>query len=138
LDLGAAPGGWTKVLLENGLRVVAVDPVQLSPALQANKNVEYYNGRTHEYIRKSNRVFDLIVNDMSMNIMSSINFVLSMKNRLRGKGYIIMTFKLTSHDRLNKINEGINLLRKELDVVFIKQLFHNRSEITVILQKNKK
>ncbi|MCL2775524.1 MAG: THUMP domain-containing protein, partial [Oscillospiraceae bacterium] len=47
LDLGAAPGGWTKVLLENGLRVVAVDPVQLSPVLQANKNVEYYNGRTH-------------------------------------------------------------------------------------------
>ena len=136
LDLGAAPGGWTKVLLDNGLRVVAVDPVQLSPELQANPNVEYYNGRAHEYIKKSNKTFDLIVNDMSMNIMTSINFVLSMKKRLRDNGYIIMTFKLTKHDRLNKINEGLEVLRKDFDVVFIKQLFHNRSEVTVILQKN--
>ena len=136
LDLGAAPGGWTKVLLDNGLRVVAVDPVQLSPVLQANENVEYYNGRAHEYIKKSNKMFDLIVNDMSMNIMTSISFVLSLKNRLRDKGYIIITFKLTRYDRLNKIKEGISLLRKEFDVVFMKQLFHNRSEITVILQKS--
>ena len=136
LDLGAAPGGWTKVLLDNGLSVVAVDPVQLSPVLQANKNVEYYNGRAHEYIKQSNQIFDLIVNDMSMNIMTSINFICSLKNRLRDKGYIIITFKLTKYDRLDKIKEGTELLRKDFDVVFIKQLFHNRSEVTVILQKN--
>jgi len=136
LDLGAAPGGWTKVLLEHGLRVVAVDPVQLSPVLQANKNVEYHNGRAHEYIKKSNQLFDLIVNDMSMNIMTSVSFILSLKKRLRDKGHIIITFKLTKHDRLNKIKEGLELLRKDFDVVFIKQMFHNRSEVTVILQKN--
>ena len=136
LDLGAAPGGWTKVLVENGLRVVAVDPVQLSPVLQANENVEYFNGRAHEYIQKSTKMFDLIVNDMSMNIMTSINFILSLKHRLRDKGYIIITFKLTKHDRLNKIKEGLKILSKKFDVVFIKQLFHNRSEVTVILQKN--
>jgi len=136
LDLGAAPGGWTKVLVENGLKVVAVDPVQLSPVLQANKNVEFYNGRAHDYIKKSNIMFDLIVNDMSMNIMTSINFILSLKHRLRNKGYVIMTFKLTKNDRLEKIKEGINQLSNKFDVVFIKQLFHNRSEVTVILQKN--
>jgi len=136
LDLGAAPGGWTKVLLENGVRVVAVDPVQLSPVLRANKNVEFYNGRAHDYIKKSNKMFDLIVNDMSMNIMASISFMLSLKKRLHDKGYIIITFKLTKHDRLNKIKEGISLLCKDFNIVFIKQLFHNRSEITVILQKN--
>ena len=135
LDLGAAPGGWTKVLIEYGLRVVAVDPVQLSPVLCKNENVEFYNMRAHEYIKKSNKMFDLIVNDMSMNIITSINFMLSLKNRLRDKGYIIITFKLTRYDRLNKIKEGISLLSREFDVVFIKQLFHNRSEVTVILQK---
>jgi len=136
LDLGAAPGGWTKVLIDNGLRVVAVDPVPLSPLLQKNENVEFYNGRAHDYIKKSNRTFDLIVNDMSMNIMTSINFVLSLKHRLRGRGHVIITFKLTKHDRLSKIKDGIKLLSKDFDVVFIKQLFHNRSEITVIFQKN--
>src|SRR5207245_5904296 len=33
LDLGAAPGGWTRLLLEAGLRVVAVDPANLDPRL---------------------------------------------------------------------------------------------------------
>ena len=136
LDLGAAPGGWTKVLLENGLRVVAVDPVQLAPVLQANENVEYYNVRAHAYIKSSNKMFDLIVNDMSMNIMTSINFMLSLKHRLRESGYIIITFKLTKHDRLNKIKEGLRLLSNDFDVVYVKQLFHNRSEVTVILKKN--
>ena len=133
LDLGAAPGGWTKVLLERGLRVTAVDPVQLSPALQADRRVEYHSVRAHDYIRQSGKIFDLIVNDMSMNIFSSINFVLALKKRLRAGGHVIITFKLTKHDRLNKINEGLALLRGAFEPVFVKQLFHNRSEITVIL-----
>ncbi|MCL2096104.1 MAG: SAM-dependent methyltransferase [Oscillospiraceae bacterium] len=135
LDLGAAPGGWTKVLLDNGLRVTAVDPVGLAPALQANENVVYYNIKAHEYLKKSNKKFDLIVNDMSMNIITSVNFMLSLKSRLKDKGYIIITFKLTKYDRINKIKEGVNLLSRDFSVVFIKQLFHNRSEVTVILQK---
>jgi 23S rRNA (cytidine2498-2'-O)-methyltransferase len=61
--------------------------------------------------------------------------MLSLKHRLRESGYIIITFKLTKHDRLNKIKEGLSLLSKDFNIVFIKQLFHNRSEITVILQK---
>ena len=34
LDLGAAPGGWARVMLEAGLRVTAVDPANLSSRLQ--------------------------------------------------------------------------------------------------------
>lgn len=139
LDLGAAPGGWTKILLENGLRVVAVDSVQLSPVLQANENVEFFNGRVREYIKtikKSNKMFDIIVNDMSMNITSSINFILSLKNHLHDKGYIIITLKLTKDDVLNKIKEAVRRISTEYNIVFIKQFFHNRSEITLILQKN--
>ena len=136
LDLGAAPGGWTKVLLDYGLRVTAVDPVELSPELQANKNVEYYQERAHEYIKKSNKKFNLIVNDMSMNIFTSINFILSLKNRLNKDGHIIITFKLTKQDRLNKIKDGLKILSNHFEPVFIRQLFHNRSEITVILKKN--
>ena len=138
LDLGAAPGGWTKVLLEHGCKVTAVDSVQLHPVLQANKNVEYFNGRVRDYIKTiktTDKIFDIIVDDMSMNITSSINFILSLKNRLRDKGYIIITLKLTNDDVLNKIKESVKLLSTEYNVIHIKQFFHNRSEITVILQK---
>ena len=136
LDLGAAPGGWTKVLLDHGFRVTAVDPVKLSSILQAHRNVQYYGCKAHEYIRGSDKKFDLIVNDMSMNITDSVKFMLSLKNRLRGGGHIIMTFKLTKHDRLNRIKEGLRLLSTSYTVLFVKQLFHNRSEVTVILQQS--
>src|SRR5947209_3776190 len=33
LDLGAAPGGWTRLLLEAGMHIVAVDPAKLDPRL---------------------------------------------------------------------------------------------------------
>ena len=36
LDIGAAPGGWTSLLLERGLRVTAIDPASMSPRLQGN------------------------------------------------------------------------------------------------------
>ena len=138
LDLGAAPGGWTKVLLEHGCKVTAVDSVQLAPVLQANKNVEYFSGRVRDYIKtikNTNKMFDIIVDDMSMNIESSINFIISLKNRLRDKGYIVITLKLTNDDVLNKIKESVKLLSSEYNILHIKQFFHNRSEITVILQK---
>ena len=39
LDIGAAPGGWTSLLLERGLRVTAVDPAELHPSLAAYRTL---------------------------------------------------------------------------------------------------
>jgi 23S rRNA (cytidine2498-2'-O)-methyltransferase len=44
LDLGAAPGGWTRLLLEAGLSVIAVDPANLDPRLKANRESEFSRG----------------------------------------------------------------------------------------------
>ncbi|MCL2213102.1 MAG: methyltransferase domain-containing protein [Oscillospiraceae bacterium] len=135
LDLGAAPGGWTNVLLEQGLHVVAVDTVSLDPVLLANKKVEYFNGRAHDYLKTSSKKFDIIVNDMSMNIVSSVRLVCSIKNRLGDGGHVIFTLKLKSQDKLDKIKDSLAQLGRIFDVVFVKHLSHNRSEITIILQK---
>ena len=39
LDLGAAPGGWTRLLLEAGMHVVAVDPAKLDPRLSGQAHL---------------------------------------------------------------------------------------------------
>ncbi len=44
LDLGAAPGGWTRLLLETGMHVVAVDPANLDPRLTGRTHLEHYQG----------------------------------------------------------------------------------------------
>lgn len=41
LDLGAAPGGWTSVLAERCVEVVAVDPADLDPAVGATRGVRH-------------------------------------------------------------------------------------------------
>ena len=41
VDLGAAPGGWTWLLVDRGLQVTAVDNGALAPALARDTNVEH-------------------------------------------------------------------------------------------------
>ena len=41
LDLGAAPGGWTALLLKRGLHVTAVDTGDLHPDLLKHQNLKY-------------------------------------------------------------------------------------------------
>ena len=72
LDIGAAPGGWTKVLLDHGYKVVAVDPGDLKPELQNNVMVKHYKCRIEDL--KFDNYFDIIVNDMNVDpdIISNI------------------------------------------------------------------
>jgi 23S rRNA (cytidine2498-2'-O)-methyltransferase len=48
VDLGAAPGGWTHVLLQRGAKVLAVDPGAMAPSLAKNKNLEHISGSAFE------------------------------------------------------------------------------------------
>ena len=44
VDLGACPGGWTRVLLHHGARVTAVDRAPLDPALMRHPDVTFVQG----------------------------------------------------------------------------------------------
>lgn len=44
VDLGACPGGWTRVLLHHGATVTAVDRAPLDPALMAHPDVTFVQG----------------------------------------------------------------------------------------------
>ena len=53
LDLGAAPGGWTRLLLEEGLHVVAVDPAKLDERLAEAPLLEHYRGYAENYLEEA-------------------------------------------------------------------------------------
>jgi len=139
LDLGAAPGGWTRLLLDTGLSVVAVDPAKLDPRLERQPRLTHYRGYAETYIEETERQrrqFDVITNDMRMDAREAARLLVQVRSNLRREGFIISTLKLphatASIDPLKNLRDATSLLSRYFDIVQAKQLFHNRQEVTVI------
>jgi 23S rRNA (cytidine2498-2'-O)-methyltransferase len=138
LDLGAAPGGWTRLLLGAGLHVVAVDPAQLDPRLVAPRfivgepRLEHYRGYAETYLEefptinrgyllprqgatKQRRRFDVITNDMRMDARQAARLLVQARQCLRSDGFVISTLKLPHATReidpLKTLKEALSLLR---------------------------
>jgi 23S rRNA (cytidine2498-2'-O)-methyltransferase len=140
LDLGAAPGGWTRLLRDAGMRVVAVDPARLDDRLGGR--VEHYRGYAEDYLEEAlarRKKFDIIANDMRMDAREAARLLVQARSCLRPDGFIISTLKLPHAaidiDPSRNLKEAIRLLEKHFAVVQAKQLFHNRQEVTVIAAK---
>ena len=132
LDIGAAPGGWTKVLADYGYSVIAVDPGNLKEELYNNPKIKHHKCRIEDL--KFDHYFDIIVNDMNVDPEISASIMNSLSNSLKDKGLAIVTFKLPG-----KVDEAIlessKILSSNYEVLSIKSLFHNRQEVTVLLRK---
>lgn len=139
LDLGAAPGGWTRLLLEAGMSVVAVDPAKLDSRLAGHPRLEHYRGYAELYLEeaiKRRRKFEVITNDMRMDAREAARLLVEASACLRIDGFIISVLKLPHAtpeiDPLKNLREALWLLNKRFGIVQARQLFHNRQEVTVL------
>ncbi len=135
IDLGASPGGWTKALVERGLNVIAVDPAELDESLYDNKKVTHYKMLAEQFVERVDVNADVLVNDMKMDVIKTCEIMNTMAERLAHDGVAIVTFKLPQKNQMGKILDGIKILKQKYKVIYKKQLFNNRSEITVVLRK---
>jgi 23S rRNA (cytidine2498-2'-O)-methyltransferase len=139
LDLGAAPGGWTRLLLDAGLSVIAVDPARLDERVTRRPHLEHYRGYADDYLEEAKRKayrFDLIVNDMRMDAREAARTLSRAVPCLRKDGFIISVLKLPHTAQginpLTTLKEALHILKKSYNVVQTRQLFHNRQEVTVV------
>lgn len=135
LDLGAAPGGWTRILRQKEQYVTAVDPAGLDPRLEADPDVRHKQMTAEEYLAGEPDHFDLIVNDMRMDARDSARLMVAYAPQLYREGRALMTLKLPEENRENVIDHTFNILRDAYEILGARQLFHNRSEITVYLKR---
>ncbi len=135
LDLGAAPGGWSRVLAEKGCKVDAVDPAELAASVSENKLVTHYKCLAQEFVERNYQQYDIIVNDMKMDVVQSAGIIMEFSDYLKQSGIVIMTFKLMKKNRMQAINKGLEILSSKYTCIMAKQLFNNRSEITVALKR---
>jgi 23S rRNA (cytidine2498-2'-O)-methyltransferase len=135
LDLGAAPGGWTRVLRQREQFVTAVDPADLHPNLTRDGKVRHKRMTAEAYLASGPDPFDLIVNDMRQDARDSARLMVGYAPYLRpGMSGAIMTLKLPENGRENVIDHAFNILRNGYQLAGARHLFHNRSEITVYLR----
>jgi 23S rRNA (cytidine2498-2'-O)-methyltransferase len=134
LDLGAAPGGWTHVLRERGMYVTAIDPAALDSRLLSDSGVRYRRLTAEAYLRAAADTFDLIVNDMRMDARDSARLMCAYAQLLKPDGTALMTLKLPEAKRVSVLESALSILTDSYQIVRARQLFHNRSEITVQLR----
>ena len=134
VDLGASPGGWTRILRSRGWEVWAVDPGALDARLQDDSGIHHVSTTAGDFLRSlgSQREFDLIANDMRMEPARSCGVMLDAAAFLKPGGLGVMTLKLTGGDPLLQVNRALDFLRQRYTIVFARQLFHNRQEVTVV------
>ena len=135
IDLGASPGGWTRLLRARGLRVIAVDPGRLDPRLGGDPGVNYVATTSGPFLESLRQPIDLVVNDMRMAPALSCQLMRQAAQHVRRDGFGIMTLKLTPSGASATIDAALGALRREWEIVFARQIYHNRNEVTVVLRR---
>jgi len=137
LDLGAAPGGWTRILRGLDQYVTAIDPGELDPRLSKDKGIRYRRMNAETYLDDDPDAFDVIVNDMRMDARDSSRLMVKYARLLHPHGRALMTLKLPEQGRREIIDVAFEILRYAYEILGARQLFHNRSEITVYLKRSR-
>jgi len=134
LDLGASPGGWTRVLRQRDQYVTAVDPGELDPRVAADQGVRHKRMTAEGYLHNEPDQFDMIVNDMRMDGRDSARLMVAFARLLYPHGFALMTLKLPEARRTLVLDQTFKILRDAYTIAGARQLFHNRSEITIYLR----
>jgi len=77
--------------------------------------------------------FDILVNDMRMDMIESCKIMLDMAPFLSPNGIAVMTLKLPHSNWYKNTARALALLEKSYAIKGARQLFHNRSEVTVVM-----
>ncbi len=135
LDLGAAPGAWTTILRRRGLFVTAVAPAPLYPWLAHDTGVRYHPMLAEEFVNQCQTTFDLIVNDMKLDVQDSAQLMIDYARHLRPEGIAIMTLKLRQRNRQRVMDHNFRILRQAYKIIRVRQLVSNRNEVTLFLRR---
>lgn len=137
LDLGASPGGWTRILRLEGYEVWAVDPGDLHPAVAADPEVHHEVTTAGQFLATApaEAAFDLVVNDMRMVAERSCQVMVQAARRLRPGGLAVVTLKVSQKRPAATVERALKVLGKAYEPTFVRQLYHNKNEVTVVARR---
>ena len=129
VDLGSAPGGWTRRLVERGARVWSVDPAKLAPELAAHRRVKHFQGNAFEF--EPGEAVDWLCCDMAWRPLE-VAQLLGKWGRRGWARQLVANLKLPMQDKMPTVARVRSVLEEAgWKHVRIRQLYHDRDEVTV-------
>lgn len=138
VDLGAAPGGWTWQLVEQGMLVSAIDNGPMDEALMASGHVEHVKADGYQWRPRS--AVDWMVCDIVDKPRRTADMVVDWLTHRRCK-YTVFNLKLPMKKRYDEWLVCRDSMLEQLDdagihVIFrAKHLYHDREEITCFIER---
>ena len=127
VDLGAAPGGWTAVLLHRRARVVAVDPAKLAPDLA--RRVTHVQKSAFDFV--PDQPVDWLLCDMAWRPLE-VAQLLAKWGRRRLASTLIANIKLPMKSRVELVGRVLAIVAQGgWQNLRARQLYHDREEITL-------
>jgi 23S rRNA (cytidine2498-2'-O)-methyltransferase len=129
VDLGSAPGGWTRRLLDRGARVWSVDTGELAPDVRGHARVRHLTASAFDYVPE--HPVDWLFCDLAWRPLE-VAQLLGKWARRGWAGQLVANLKLPMKDKLPVVREARALLEEAgWRQVRVKQLYHDRDEVTV-------
>jgi 23S rRNA (cytidine2498-2'-O)-methyltransferase len=129
VDLGAAPGGWTWVLLERRAGVIAVDPAFLARSLQGKKGVQHERRDAFKYEPPGQ--VDWLFSDMAWRPLESAALLAKWARRGWAR-LVIANIKLPMRKKAEMLVRVREILTDGgWSNLRVRQLYHDREEVTI-------
>ncbi|HRI51319.1 MAG TPA: 23S rRNA (cytidine(2498)-2'-O)-methyltransferase RlmM [Pseudomonadota bacterium] len=127
VDLGAAPGGWSQVLLERRCHVVAIDPGRMAPHLVGR--LEHL--RTNAFTFEPELPADWVLCDMAYRPLE-VAGLLAKWGRRRWAQFLLANIKLPMNRRVDMLARVREILTTGgWTGLRMRQLYHDRDEVTL-------
>jgi 23S rRNA (cytidine2498-2'-O)-methyltransferase len=134
-DLGAAPGGWSWVLLERKAKVLAIDPAKLDPLVAKRPGLTHLRADAFKY--QPEGFVDWLVADMAWRPLEAA----ALYGKWGRRGWarmLIANIKLPMKKKAEMILRVKDILGSSgWGNLRVRQLYHDREEVTVagVLQR---
>lgn len=133
IEIGCAPGGASQALLEQGLRVVGIDPAEVDPIVLSHPQFRYIRGRSKEVRRREFVGADWLTCDINLPPSYTLDTVEAIVTypevRFRG---VLLTLKLAEWSFARELPEWLERIRSwGFRTVSARQLHYNHRELCV-------
>lgn len=129
VELGAAPGGWTHVLLDQGAVVTAIDRVPLRQDLMVHPRLTFRSADAFEFVPA--QPVDWLLSDVIAAPERSIELIRSWVAEGWCRAFLV-TVKFKGRGAYGLLEELKEWLRHHTRRFLLRQLVVNKNEVTVI------